>query len=82
MNKRAIGAIIRKELNVVSQNIGGMLPIILIPLILFVVLPWVLTLIPSMVNIVGISANDLEEFQGLINRMPAGFKQEMALTMS
>jgi ABC-2 type transport system permease protein len=79
MNKRAIYAIIRKDLKVVSQNKGVMLPIIMLPLILFVVLPWVVTLIPSMVNIAGVSANDLEELQGLINRMPAGFQQEMAV---
>jgi ABC-2 type transport system permease protein len=79
MNKRAIGAIIRKDLKVVSQNKGVTLPIIMLPLILFVVLPWVLTLIPSMVSVAGVSANDLEELQGLINRMPAGFQQEMAV---
>jgi ABC-2 type transport system permease protein len=79
MNKRAIGAIIRKDLKVVSQNKGVILPILMLPLILFVVLPWVMTLIPSMVNIAGVSANDLEELQGLINRMPAGFQQEMAV---
>jgi ABC-2 type transport system permease protein len=78
MNKRAILAIIRKDLKVVSQNKGVMLPIIILPLILFVVLPWLLTLIPSMVNIAGVSANDIEEIQGLIHQMPAGFQQEMA----
>ena len=79
MNKRAIFAIIRKDLKVVSQNKGVMLPIIMLPLILFVVLPWLFALIPSMVSVAGVSANDLEELQELINRMPAGFQQEMAV---
>jgi ABC-type Na+ efflux pump permease subunit len=78
MNKRAIFAIIRKDLKVVSQNKGVMLPILILPLILFVVLPWLVTVMPSLVNVAGVSANDLAELQGLINRMPAGFQEEMA----
>ena len=78
MNWRAIFAIIRKDLKVVSQNKGVMLPIIIAPLVLFVILPWLVTLAPSLVNIGGISANDLDKVQGLINRMPAGFQQEIA----
>ena len=51
MNARAIFAIVRKDLKVVSQNKGVMLPIILLPLILFVVLPWGVTLMPSLARI-------------------------------
>jgi ABC-2 type transport system permease protein len=78
MNGRAIFAIIRKDLKVVMQNKGVMLPIIIAPLILFVVLPWVVTLLPSLVNIAGVSADDFSDIQELINRMPAGLKQELA----
>ncbi|MGB8252035.1 MAG: ABC transporter permease subunit [Anaerolineaceae bacterium] len=78
MNTRAIAAIIRKDLKVVSQNKGVMLPIIIAPLILFGVLPWLIILAPSLVNVAGISAGDLNEIQTLINRMPAGFQQELA----
>jgi len=77
MNARAIFAIVRKDLKVVSQNKGVMLPIIIAPLVMFVVLPWLVALMPSLVNIAGVSANDLNEIQGLINRMPAGFQQEL-----
>ena len=58
MNARAIFAVVRKDLKVVSQNKGVMLPIILLPLILFVVLPWGVMLVPTMVNMTGVSAND------------------------
>jgi ABC-2 type transport system permease protein len=78
MNWRAIFAIVRKDLKVVSQNKGVMLPILIAPLILFVVLPWLVTLMPSLVNVAGVSADDLDKIQGLINRMPAGFRQELA----
>ncbi len=78
MNKRAIFAIIRKDLQVASQNKGVMLPILILPLIFFVVLPWLVTFVPSLVNVGGVSASNLDQLQALIQRMPAGFQQEMA----
>ena len=39
MNWRAIRAIVRKDLKVVFQNKGVMIPIIVIPLVFLVVLP-------------------------------------------
>jgi ABC-2 type transport system permease protein len=78
MNARAISAIVRKDLKVVSQNKGVMLPIILLPLILFVILPWIVTLMPFLGDIFGITADDLNKFQGLINRMGPGVQQELA----
>ncbi len=78
MNKRAIFAIMRKDLQVAGQNKGVMLPILILPLIFFVVLPWLVTLVPSLVNLGGVSANNLDQLQTLIQRMPAGFQQEMA----
>ncbi len=77
MNARAISAIVRKDLKVVSQNKGVMLPIIILPLVLFVVLPWGVTLVPSLVNMAGVSADDFNKIQEMINRMPAGFNQEL-----
>ena len=78
MNARAISAIVRKDLKVVSQNKGVMLPIILLPLIMFVILPWVVTLMPFLGNIFGITVDDLDMFQDLIGRMGAGVQQELA----
>lgn len=78
MNTRAIFAIIRKDLKVVSRNKGVMLPIIIAPFVMFAVLPWLIVLLPSLGNAVGISPTDLNEIQALIQRMPAGFQQELA----
>jgi ABC-type Na+ efflux pump permease subunit len=77
MNTRAIFAIVRKDLKVVSQNKGVMLPILIVPLILFVVLPWAVVLVPSLVNVAGVSASDVDKILTMINRMPA-LKQELA----
>jgi len=75
MNARAIGAVIRKDLKVVSQNKGVMLPIIIPPLILFGVLPWVVALLPVLGELFGFTPNDT---QGLINQLPAEIQQMMA----
>ena len=48
MNKRSLRAIMRKDLKVAAQNKGVVLPLIILPLVLFVVIPWVLMLIPGM----------------------------------
>jgi len=42
MNTRAILAIAHKDLKVAGQNKGVVLPIIILPLILFVIFPWVM----------------------------------------
>ena len=78
MNARAIFAIIRKDLKVIGQNKGVMLPTLIASLFLFCVLPWGVILLPSMINITGVSANDLGEIQALINHMPTSFQQELA----
>ncbi len=78
MNARAIFAIVRKDLKVVGQNKGVMLPILIAPLILFGLLPWLVILAPSLINIAGVSSNDFDKILELIQRMPAGFQQEMA----
>ena len=41
MNTRAIKAIVRKDLKVALQNKGVVLPMIILPLILFVIFPWI-----------------------------------------
>jgi len=75
MNTRAIFAIIRKDLKVVSQNKGVMLPIIIAPLIFFVILPWFVTLMPFLEGLFGITPNDTQE---LINHMQAEIQQGFA----
>jgi ABC-2 type transport system permease protein len=47
MNTRAIQAIVRKDLKVAVQNKGVVLPMIILPLILFVAFPWIMAYAPS-----------------------------------
>jgi ABC-type transport system involved in cytochrome c biogenesis permease component len=61
MNWRAIFAIIRKDLKVVLQNKGVLLPIIIVPLVLFVALPILAVFAPSFVNIAGASLNQFDQ---------------------
>lgn len=75
MNWRAIFAIIRKDLKVVLQNKGVIIPIIVVPMILFGVLPWLSIFAPKMVNVGG---SDLEELTTMIANMPAGLRNELA----
>jgi ABC-2 type transport system permease protein len=78
MNTRAILAVVRKDLKVVSQNKGVTLPIVISILVMFVILPWGVRLVPSLVSTGGVSANGLDTGQWLIDRMPAGLQQELA----
>lgn len=75
MNTRAIQAIIRKDLKVAVQNKGVLLPMIILPLILFVVMPWVMAYAPSWANAAGTSMNNMDE---LLRRMPAGLLNELS----
>ncbi len=75
MNWRAIFAIVRKDLKVVLQNKGVILPIVIVPLVLFGALPWIAALAPTMVNMGGMN---LDELTDLIARMPEGLRVEMA----
>ncbi len=80
MNWRAIFAIVRKDLKVVLQNKGVILPIIIVPLVIFGVLPWIAALAPTMVNAdsVRMGGMNLDELTELIARMPEGLRAEMA----
>ena len=60
MNWRAIRAIVRKDLKVVLQNKGVTIPMILLPLILFVVLPALAAFLPSLGSMSASSASDLQ----------------------
>ncbi len=75
MNTRAIQAIIRKDLKVAVQNKGVLLPMIILPLILFVVMPWVMAYAPSWASASGTSLSNMDE---LLRRMPAGLLNELS----
>jgi ABC-2 type transport system permease protein len=74
MNTRAIKAIARKDLKVALQNKGVILPIIILPLILFIVFPWVMAYAPSLAESTGTS-NNIDQ---LLERMPSGLLNEIS----
>ena len=75
MNTRAILAIARKDLKVARQNKGVVLPIVILPLILFVIIPWVMVYASSMIDVTGSSLSNLDE---MLARMPSGLLQELS----
>jgi ABC-type Na+ efflux pump permease subunit len=75
MNTRAIFAIVRKDLKVAMQNKGVVLPIIILPLMLFVVLPWVMAYAPSLADATGSSMSNVDE---ILRRMPSGLLTELS----
>lgn len=75
MNTRAVFAIARKDLKVARQNNGVVLPIILLPLIFFVIFPWVMTYASTMTDAAGSSLNNIDQ---LFARMPAGLLNELS----
>lgn len=74
MNTRAIMAIVRKDLKVALQNKGVVLPIIILPLILFVVMPWIMAYAPSLAEKTGTNNNIGE----MLQRMPQGLLDELS----
>jgi ABC-type Na+ efflux pump permease subunit len=75
MNTRGILAIVRKDLKVAMQNKGVVLPMIILPLIMFVILPWVMAYVPSLASASGSSISNLDD---LLARMPAGLLKELS----
>ena len=75
MNTRAILAIVRKDLKVAIQNKGVVLPIVILPLILFVIMPWVMAYASSLTHLSGSSISNLDE---MLKRMPAGLLHELS----
>lgn len=76
MNTRAIQAIVRKDLKVAMQNKGVVLPIVILPLILFVLLPWIMVFASTAANATAASLNNMEQ---LLERMPAGLLNELSV---
>jgi ABC-2 type transport system permease protein len=75
MNSRAITAIVRKDLKVVIQNKGVLIPLIMVPMIFLVVLPALTALIPTFE---GELSSTLEEFEAFLDGMPPGLKAGLA----
>jgi len=75
MNTRSILAIARKDLKVAVQNKGVVLPLIILPLILFVIFPWIMAYAPDLANSTGTSVTNIDE---LLKRMPEGLLNELS----
>ncbi len=75
MNKRAILAIARKDLKVVLQSKPVTIPIIIIPAVMFIVMPAVFALIPSAMGEMGSQKGQLDLF---LHQMPAALQAEVA----
>lgn len=67
MNWRAIWAIMRKDLRVVLQNKGVVLPIILVPVILFVFVPLLVLWLPMAIGSAGADNGDLQELLSMVS---------------
>jgi ABC-2 type transport system permease protein len=75
MNWRAIWTIVRKDLQVVRQSRTVMLPMLILPAILFVLLPAGLVLIASSDN--PALASQLDDLQTFFNNMPPALQAEL-----
>lgn len=71
MNMRAIQALMRKDLKVVVQNKGVVLPIVLLPLILFIVIPALVLFIPSSM------ASTNQDMTELLNLVAPGMREQL-----
>lgn len=78
MKKRSLLAIMWKDLKVSVENKGVMIPIIVIPMVLFVILPWVITMVPSWA---GGSIGNIQSLESQINqllvKMPAAIQNQL-----
>src|SRR4030042_7115128 len=75
MNARAMFAIIRKDLKVVMQNKGLVVPMLITFLVFFVVIPGLSALIPKLVSGFNPASGEIEE---LISQMQPGLQQELS----
>lgn len=75
MNARAIQAIVRKDLKVVLQSKGVLIPLIIVPVLMFIGLPAVLV---TLASTVGKSAEATAQMDALLQRMPPDLLAELA----
>lgn len=79
MKKRTLLAIMWKDLKVAVQNKGVLIPVIVVPVILFVILPWVLTFIPALAaSSMGNIQSMESQIASLLAHMPAAMQNQLA----
>lgn len=74
MNLRAVWAIARKDLLAVRRSRGVMLPLVLVPLLIFIGLP---ALIGGVLANVPVESSDLDDLERLVREMPTAVQQEL-----
>ena len=75
MNWRAVRAVVRKDLKVVLQNKGVLVPMIVVPMVILLVLPALSAFAPALQDMPGTPFAGLD---GFIKGMPAGLRAELA----
>ena len=75
MNKRAISAIVRKDLKVVFQNKGVSIPIIVLPVVILTLLPALAFFAPQLTKA---GSSPLQDLASFVSHMPAGISREVA----
>ncbi len=75
MNRRAILTLIRRDLKVVMQSKGVMIPLIIVPVVMLILLPGLAALTPLMESMPGSGMNDMVD---LLAMMPAGLQTQLA----
>lgn len=72
MNRTPVTAIVRRDLTVVARSRAVSLPILLLPIVFFVLMPALLTIGARAIG------NDMDEFQELVALMPAALRNDLA----
>jgi len=75
MNWRAVKAIVRKDVKVVLQNKGVLIPLIVVPVVILVALPALAAFAPALQDIPGTPFAGMDNF---IQRMPPGLQAALA----
>jgi ABC-2 type transport system permease protein len=75
MNRRAISAIVRKDLKVISTRKGVMIPLIVVPLVILIMLPSLAALVPKAG---GLGVSPLNGLGAFMKNMPAGLRAQLA----
>lgn len=75
MNRRAISAIVRKDLKVISTRKGVMIPLIVVPVVILILLPALAALAPRAGSLGVSPLNGLDTF---LRNMPAGLRAQLA----
>lgn len=75
MNTRAMRAIVRRDLTIVRQTKGVLLPMIIVPTLMMIILPAVIVAVPALVSDV---AGELDDLAGMLEAMPEGLRESLA----